>query len=161
MKICPLCKSTYDDVNLSFCLSDGTQLSTLSSKPAPTVFAESSRVTNDNWTQYQQNPNWQNQQIYPNQQFVNQAFNVSANQTLPIISLVFGILAVLLVCCYGGLFLGPVALITGYIGMKNANTNPTEYTGKGMAIAGIALGAFSTLISLLFIIIFIATNLAK
>jgi Domain of unknown function (DUF4190) len=161
MKICPLCNSTYNDENLFFCLNDGGQLSLVSSKPAPTVFAESSRVTNENWTQYQQNPNWQNQQIYPNQQFVSPTFSVGKNQTLPTVSLIFGIISMFLICCYGGIFIGPVALITGYLGIQNANNEPDKFGGKGMAIAGIILGGISTLFSILFIIIFIISSLAK
>jgi hypothetical protein len=65
------------------------------------------------------------------------------NQTLPIISLVFGIVSL---CCYTGWLTGPVALITGYLGMKNANNDPSTYGGKTLAIVGMILGGIFTLI---------------
>jgi hypothetical protein len=75
------------------------------------------------------------------------------NQTLPIVSLVFGILSV---CCYVGPLTGIVALITGYLGMKNANNDPAQYGGKGLAIAGMITGgiffAIYTLLWLLYLV---------
>ena len=59
------------------------------------------------------------------------------NQTLPIVSLVFGILSV---CCYIGPITGIVALITGYLGMKNAKNDPAQYGGRGLALAGMITG---------------------
>lgn len=67
------------------------------------------------------------------------------NQTLPIVSLVFGILSV---CCYIGPITGIVALVTGFMGMKNANNNPSQYGGKGLAIAGMITGGIFFLISI-------------
>ena len=61
----------------------------------------------------------------------------SLNQTLPIVSLVFGIISV---CCYVSPLTGFVALITGFMGMKNANNDPNNYGGKGLAIAGMIVG---------------------
>lgn len=154
MKICPLCKNTYADDELFFCLNDGEQLSLLNSQPNPTIFADSTRVTNDNWNQYQQNTPWQNQQIVQNQQFNANLNPVGQNQTMPIVSMILGIVSILL-CCYGGIPLGLPAMIVGYLGMKNADSNPVEYGGKGMAIAGLVTGTISFLISIVFIILIV------
>jgi len=69
------------------------------------------------------------------------------NQTLPIVSLVFGILSV---CCYISPITGIVALITGFMGMKNVNNNPMQFGGKGLAIAGMICGGVFLLLGLLY-----------
>jgi hypothetical protein len=51
-------------------------------------------------------------------------------------------------CC--GLISFPLALgaiITGFMGMNNANNNPQRYGGKNLAIIGMVLGGISLLIS--------------
>ena len=60
------------------------------------------------------------------------------NQTLPIVSMVLGIISIV-TCCYGLPF-GIAAAITGYIGMNNANNNPMIFGGRGFAIAGLIMG---------------------
>lgn len=81
---------------------------------------------------------WQNQQIGQNTPFQPPAAGTgSVNQTLPIVSLVFGIVSL---CCYISPLTGIVALVTGYMGMKNANNDPQNYGGKGLAIAGMITG---------------------
>lgn len=69
------------------------------------------------------------------------------NKTLPIVSLVFGILSL---CCYFAPLTGLVALITGFLGMKNANNDPASFGGKGLAIAGMVLGGIFFLIGLVY-----------
>jgi hypothetical protein len=69
------------------------------------------------------------------------------NQTLPIISLVLGIVSI---CCYISPITGIAALITGYKGMKNANNDPTHFGGKGLAIAGMITGGVFLLLGLLY-----------
>jgi hypothetical protein len=81
---------------------------------------------------------WQNQQIGQNTPFQPPAAGTgSVNQTLPIVSLVFGIVSL---CCYISPLTGLVALITGYMGLKNINNDPQNYGGKGLAIAGMITG---------------------
>ena len=72
------------------------------------------------------------------------------NQVLPIVSLVFGILSV---CCYVSPLTGLVALITGFLGMKNANNDPAQYGGKGLAIAGMITGGIFFLIGIVYYIL--------
>lgn len=72
------------------------------------------------------------------------------NKTLAIVSLVLGILGFV---CLG--FLGGIgAIITGFIARKKAKENPSEYGGEGIALAGIIIGALSTILSIGFLIIY-------
>jgi len=66
--------------------------------------------------------------------------------------MVLGVGSVLLICCYGGLPLGAAALITGFLGMRNADNDPTRYGGRGLAIAGMVLGIVSFLSTFIFLI---------
>ncbi|MBA3353349.1 MAG: DUF4190 domain-containing protein [Blastocatellia bacterium] len=90
---------------------------------------------------------WQNQQIGQNTPFQPPPAGVSVNQTLPIISLVLGIASL---CCYISPLTGAAAIITGFIGMKNANNDPQNYGGKGLAIAGMIVGGIFGLLSILY-----------
>ena len=91
---------------------------------------------------------WQNQQIGQNTPFQPPAAGTgSVNQTLPIISLILGIASL---CCYISPLTGIGALITGFLGMKNANNDPANYGGKGLAIAGMVLGGLFTLLSIVY-----------
>ena len=104
--------------------------------------------------------NWQNQQIGQNTPFQPPVASASVNQTLPIISLVLGIVSI---CCYISPLTGIAALITGYLGLKNVNNNPSQYGGKGLAIAGMIVGGIFFLLGIIYyILIFlgIAANLA-
>lgn len=55
--------------------------------------------------------------------------------------------------------LGIGALITGYLGLNNFNNNPVRYGGKGLAVAGLILGAISVFSSVIFIIFVIMGSL--
>ena len=153
MKVCPVCNQKYTDESLNFCLNDGTTLST-SGVEQPTITMENPRKTNPNFSDYQTNFGNPNQQIY-RQPFTAPAVYQKQDQTLPIISLILGAFSLILLCCYGGLPLGLGAVVTGYLGMTNANKSPMEYGGRGMAIAGIVLGAVSILASIGWIIFII------
>lgn len=61
-------------------------------------------------------------------------------------------------CCYGGVPLGAAALILGYLGLKNANENPMQYGGRGLAIAGIITGVIGLLISVVIFLKAIAAS---
>lgn len=78
---------------------------------------------------------WQNQEM--GQNAPPPAAGSGQNKTLPIVSLVFGILSL---CCYVSPLTGIVALITGFMGMKNVNNDPSQYGGKTLAIVGMILG---------------------
>lgn len=160
MKKCPTCNQTYSDDNLSFCLSDGSVLQQLSQQsdsynPPPTVVMDYPRPTNEYAAQNQpQTPPYAPMGAWQggNTPMMQPAY-VSQNQTLPTISLILGIFGLLLICCYGGIPFGLAALVTGYIGMNNANNDPVQYGGKGLAIAGLVLGGISFVLNVLFIIL--------
>ena len=160
MKICPICKQTYTDENLNFCLADGGTLTALKDDSPPTMVMNQPRQTNPNFSNYQP-PTYENQQMAQNQPFGMQEQNQFAqiqgqDQTLPIVSLVLGIFGILLTfCCYMGIPFGLAAMITGYIGMNNAKNNPMRYGGKGIAIGGLITGGISLLITLGMILFFI------
>ena len=91
MKICPNCKQTYTDENLNFCLNDGSLLEAAESDPPPTVFMDPPRTTNPNFTDYNTPFGKTDQQIYQ-APYSPPAVIGSQDQTLPIISLVLGVL---------------------------------------------------------------------
>lgn len=96
---------------------------------------------------------WQNQQIGQNTPFQPPASGTgSLNQTLPIVSLVLGIISL---CCYVSPLTGIGALVTGYLALKNIKTDPSTYGGRGLAIAGMAIGGVFLAIGLLYWIIII------
>lgn len=77
------------------------------------------------------------------------------NKTLPIVSLVAGVLSL---CCWLSPLTGLVALITGYMGMKNANNDPSNYGGKGLAIAGMVTGGILFVVGIAYWIFIIFFN---
>jgi len=171
MKICPVCNQTYTDESLNFCLNDGATLKNDDNDPPPTIFMDPPRTTNPNYTDFntkfsQPNTEFNSNFGQPNQEIYQTpysppAVNHSQDQTLPIISLVLGVLGFVLVCCHGGLPLGIAAVITGYFGMRNADQNPQKYGGKGMAIGGLILGAVGLLSGAVYIILYIIGSIAK
>jgi hypothetical protein len=83
------------------------------------------------------------------------------DQVLPTVALVLGILSVVLFCCYGGIPLGLGAMITGYLGMNNANKNPEQYGGRSLAIAGLVMGGLTLVGSVMWILFLIFANALK
>lgn len=68
------------------------------------------------------------------------------SKTLAIISLVLGILSI--PCC-GFIIFGIGAVITGFMAKSKADNSPNEYGGRTLALAGIGIGAFTTIIGLI------------
>lgn len=153
MKHCPRCQKTYEDPSLNFCLDDGELLMALApgryaDDSPPTVILDQARVTNPaSWPQTpsaQSPARWQNPQpAYQNRPH----FAAARDQTLPTISLILGICSVLLVCCYGGIWLGLPAAVVGFMGMRNADSDGSRYGGRGLAIGGMVLGTITFLAS--------------
>lgn len=161
MKQCPRCNQTYTDDDLNFCLNDG-ELLTSSGDAPPTVFMDPPRVTGQtSWQSAPPPAPWQGSQNMQSTPFGTPAFVQSRDQTLPTIALVLGILSVLMICCYGGIWLGLPAAIVGYLGMRNADSDPSRYTGRGMAIGGMVLGIVSFLAFLGMMIVWIFSLLAR
>ena len=156
MKRCPRCNQTYTDDELNFCLNDGELLTAFGDDAPPTVFMDPPRVTGQaSWQSAPPPVPWQGSQNIQNPQQGTPAFFQSRDQTLPTISLVLGILSVLMVCCYGGIWLGLPAAIVGFLGMRNADSDPTRYGGRGMAIGGMVLGIVSFLGFLVYMVFFL------
>ncbi len=168
MRVCPKCNKTYTDKNLNFCLADGEMLMEVDTNDAqPTMILDNPRVTNPGFSDVGEDPNFgaqdQNfgmpQQNPTNQQIYQQPYNspatvASKDQTLPMIAIITGALSVVLsLCCYLGVFIGPIALITGFIGMNNANKNPEVYEGKNLAIAGMIAGGVGLGVSILMLLL--------
>jgi hypothetical protein len=163
MKQCPRCRQTYKDDNLNFCLDDGELLMAFAQGPPggrladdapPTILLDQSRVTNpSNWPGAGPVGQWQPQNLQPMP--FGSVMPRSRDQTLPTISLVLGILALLLTCCWGGIWLGVPAAIVGLLGMRNADKDSSRYGGRGLAIGGMVTGVISFLATLIYILIFI------
>jgi hypothetical protein len=165
MKRCPRCNQAYTDDALNFCLNDGELLQMDYNEPpptvigqpdqtsageTPTVFLNKPKVTNQgSWQSAPPPAPWQQPGV---QGTYATGFSSSPDQTLPTVSMVLGVGSVLLICCYGGLPLGAAALITGFLGMRNADNDPTRYGGRGLAIAGMVLGIVSFLSTFIFLI---------
>lgn len=165
MKVCPKCNQTYTDEDLNFCLNDGEYLMPKDDAP-PTILMNEARITNQ--TSWQEPPyqppaaQWQNQpQAMQNQAFDGGLMHNKQDQTLPIVSLVLGVLSLVLMCCYGGFWLGIPAMVVGYLGMTNADKDPNRYSGKGMAIAGIIIGGVSLLAAIAFLFLGIIGNITR
>ncbi len=91
---------------------------------------------------------WQNQEIGSNTPFQPPPAGAAAeNKTLPIISLILGIVSL---CCYMSPITGIAALITGFLALKNIGNDPNVYGGKPLAIAGMVLGGLFFLIGIVY-----------
>jgi hypothetical protein len=158
---------SYTDENLNFCLEDGELLTAAaqsSSQPydnsPPTVMFDEVRRTNP--TNWPDNPpsssappaaQWQ-QQAAPAAQFGAFAVQQSPSQTLALVSLGLGIGSMTIGwCCYLGLLLAPASIIVGFIALSQIKKDPNKFTGRGLAIGGMATSAvFLALFALLMVI---------
>ena len=91
---------------------------------------------------------WQNQNSGQNIPFQAGVITKGQDKTLAIVSLVCGILS--LTCC--GAVAGIPALITGYMAKNNVDADPLNYTGRGMALAGMIMGGISLALTALWLI---------
>jgi hypothetical protein len=91
---------------------------------------------------------WQNQNIGQNTPFQPPLTGQGEDKTLAIVSLVSGILS--LTCC--GPVTGIAALITGFMAKNNVESNPQQYGGRGLALAGMIMGGISLVLTVLYFI---------
>ena len=76
-------------------------------------------------------------------------------QSLAVLSLVLGIVSMTIGwCCYFGVFTGPIAIGLGIFALMQIKNNPSLYTGKGLAIAGIVTGGLYFVILALIVLIY-------
>jgi hypothetical protein len=167
MKRCPRCNQEFTDEWLTFCTQDGTSLVDVEasqSEPPPTLFSPAlppsvspmEQPTLDMPGRYQPPPalynappplqsGWMPPPPPP--------YPTSGQQGLAVTSLVFGIVSMTLgLCCYFGVLTGPVALVLGIVALVQIKNDPTKYSGKGMAIAGIATGSLAFVFAALVIL---------
>lgn len=105
---------------------------------------ENQAMANTEWTPPPApDTGWQNQPIGQNPPFQQPPHAEGLNQTLPIISLVLGIVSL---CCYISPLTGIAALITGWLALKNIKNDPAHYGGKGLAAAGMITGGIFLLV---------------
>ena len=162
MKRCLKCGQAYADETLNFCLNDGEMLIRETGyEPPPTQFADDTpptvvlnnpRVTNP--VDWGPSSLAQPHGAPPTQapHYGMAGYGAPTDQTLPKISLAMAIVSIVSVCCAGGVLLGLPAAIVGFIAMKNVDTDPMKYGGRGMAIAGMVIGIVTFLASVFFLI---------
>jgi hypothetical protein len=81
------------------------------------------------------------------------------NNTFGLLSMIFGIVAIPLLCCfYIGAAVGVAAVVLGVIGLGKANRG--EADNKGMSIAGIVCGSVAGLLGLLWLVLVVVANVA-
>lgn len=160
MKKCPNCGERYENDELNFCLTDGSFLTVVNDAAPRTVFLDPPRVTNQTrWQQpdYQPPAVWQNQTGIQNQPNRFPVRIERQDQTLPTISLILGIFA-LLTSCIGGIPLGAAAIISGVIALNHERNEPAKYGGRGLAMGGVITGAIGFAIMIGFIIFIILAD---
>ncbi|MGI8787631.1 MAG: DUF4190 domain-containing protein [Pyrinomonadaceae bacterium] len=123
-------------------------------EPAPQTPFNQAESSNQPFQQSEWTPppapvsEWQNQGLGANTPFQPPVAG-GQDKTLAIVSLVCGILSI--VCC--GLLAGIPAIITGYMAKNKVDQNPQQYTGRGMAVAGMILGGISIVLTIGIIIL--------
>ena len=180
MKSCPRCNRIYSEDDLNFCLDDGELLQHYADEqptrplsdamPPPTIVVDPTRVTNPvGWETskpagQQSIGEWQSDQPQhhppPTFGYANPInYARSLDQSIPTIALVLGLLSIVTICCYGGFYFGIPAAILGFIGVRNAEKDPSRYGGRGLAIAGAVIGVVTVLLGILFIFTAVLSNL--
>jgi hypothetical protein len=182
MKRCPKCNQEFAEEWLTFCTSDGTPLTEATRSadyPPPTMAMPQSPVT----ATQDERPTIRmpNEGVYGGPLAVPQpqppvvpvwqpppqplapgwpppapfAMAVQPQQTLAVTSLILGICSMTIGWCCGpvGVLTGPIAIGTGIFALVQIKNDPTKYTGKPLAIAGIVSGGLYLLFFALMIVI--------
>jgi hypothetical protein len=86
-----------------------------------------------------------------------------ATEPLAFASLITAVLAIMLVCCCGFLSvpLAGLAILLGVISLVRIQLDPLTYEGKGLAIAGIALGLLDLVLFGVLMALGLAANLMQ
>ncbi len=100
---------------------------------------------------------WENKEIGQNTPFDTPPTAEGQNMTLAYVSLATGILS-MTICCLGGIVVGPIGIVTGYMARGKAKENPTEYGGEKFALIGMITGAVGIVFWLILLIINIFTS---
>lgn len=83
-------------------------------------------------------------------------FGMQQQEPMAIVSLVLGVIAIPLWGCCGpaSLAVTLVGLILGFVSLGRLNREPQRFTGKGLAIAGLAINGVLTLVNIVAMIFF-------
>lgn len=167
MKHCPKCYQEFTEEWLTFCTQDGTPLveSLSSSAPTSTALPPSAPSISPAEQPTMHLPGGgrpvpANYSAPPSLESGWQPPPVPAHvsapqQSLAVLSLILGIASMTVGwCCYFGVFTAPIAIGLGIFALVQIKNNPTRYTGKVTAIAGIVTGGlyfvFLALITLIY-----------
>ena len=85
----------------------------------------------------------------------------SKQQTLALLSLIFGLLSLTIGLICGGPLFGVVAIVLGVIALLKIKSDPRRFGGKGLAIAGIIAGSLQMLLMVVWIIIMIISSVVR
>ncbi len=95
---------------------------------------------------------WENKEIGQNTPFDTPPTIEGQNMTLAYISLATGILS-MTICCLGGILVGPIGIITGFLARKKAAENPAEYGGEKFALIGMITGGVGILFWIILLVV--------
>ncbi len=175
MNRCPTCNRIFTDQSLGFCIDDGTPLvrhqdapdfesqpTAVLGQPPPTVQMPPPRPT-----EYAPGPSpivppppapygWSNEaaQVWtpPPPPSIRQS---KPQQGLALASLILGLVSITVGwCCSFGLVTSPIAIVLGIISLIQIKNNPTQHSGKPMAVTGIVTGILYFLFMALIILIY-------
>lgn len=167
MKHCPKCYQEFTEEWLAFCTQDGTPLVEAVSTPPPpsTAWPTSAPSISPSEQPTMHLPlggspppaaysapsslqsGWQPPPV--------PAQASAPQQNLAVLSLILGIATMTVGwCCYFGVFTGPIAIVLGIFALVQIKNNPTQYTGKNSAIAGIVTGGLYFVFLALIVLIY-------
>jgi hypothetical protein len=169
MKRCPICNSTFDDEELSYCTTDGTvlvrdeisanlesQATAIFGEPPPTVLlpprpTEDVPVAPAHVPSQPQPYGWANEAppvwVPPAPPPVRFTGTGNQQQTAAVVSLIFGLVGITLGWICGGPLFGLLAVILGVVALVQIKNNPSQYGGKPMALIGLISGGFVLLVN--------------
>jgi hypothetical protein len=160
MKRCPKCNQEFAEEWLTFCTSDGTPLTEAPRSgdypPPPTIAMSQPPVT----ATQEERPTIKmpSEGVYGGPLAPSQPAHPvapvwqppppplvrppQAQQGLAITSLILGCVSITVGwCCYFGVLTSPIAIGLGIFSLVQIKNNPVQYTGKPLAIIGIATGS--------------------
>jgi uncharacterized membrane protein YphA (DoxX/SURF4 family) len=169
MKRCPRCNQEFTDEWLTFCTQDGTSLvevevspndppPTLVRPPMPPSVSPTEQPTLDMPgrhvpppVEYIPPPPMQSGWTPPPPP----PYPTGPQTGMAVTSMILGIASITLgLCCYFGILTAPVALVLGIMSLVQIKNTPNRYGGKGMAIAGIIMGALYFVILVLIMLLY-------
>jgi Domain of unknown function (DUF4190) len=170
MKYCPQCKRQFSEAWLSFCSDDGSPLVqelTPAADPnwdpqirGPKVQTPDEEATQwlpretpvaGGWIAPDERPPMSPGVWTPPPAPAVYPRTPGPSQGLATASMIVGLAGILLSWCFGPVP-GIVALVLGLVALSQIKKSPEKYTGKGMAIAGVVIGAVTLAFYVLLVI---------